>query len=185
MKVIINISARHVHLNKEVYDKLFDSDLTIKQELLQPNTFAANETVTIKTDKYTFNNVRIVGPLRDYNQVEISASDARLLGLNPPVRTSGDLAGAEEITMETSKASVVLPCTIIADRHLHMSKDFAELHHINNGDILKLDIPGIKHGVIDVHAKITSDGVLEAHLDTDDANAFLINKTAEGEINIS
>lgn len=182
MNVPINISARHIHLNKETYDMLFDDELTIKQELYQPGFFAANETVTIKTEKGEFQNVRIVGPLRNYNQVEISKSDARVLGINPPVRTSGDLNGAEVVIIETPKASIKLPVAIIADRHIHMSKEFAEAHNIKDRDVLNLEIPGIKHGIIDVHAKISDNALLEVHLDTDDANAFLLEKSSIGDI---
>lgn len=180
INVPINISARHVHLTKEVYEKLFDKDLTVYKELNQIGQFAANEKVTIKTDKGEFQNVRIVGPFRTYNQVEVSKSDARILGINPPVRTSGDLSNAEEITIKTDKAEVTLPCAIIADRHVHMNPKKAEELGVTNGEKLMLAVNGEKRGIIEVSAKISDDGYFEVHLDTDDANAFLISPSEEG-----
>lgn len=179
-EVKINISARHIHLTKEVYDMLFDHELTIKKELNQIGQFAANETVTIKTDKSEFNNVRIVGPLRSYNQVEISKSDARVLGINPPVRSSGDLNKASIVTIKTDKGEVTLPCCIIADRHVHLSPADAERLGLKDKELIQLQINGEKRGIIDIHTKVSDDGFFEVHLDTDDANAFLINPGDSG-----
>lgn len=173
-EVSINISARHVHLNHDTYDKLFDHELTVRNPLNQVGQFAANETVSIKTSKGVFENVRIIGPLRNYNQVEVSKSDARKLGINPPVRKSGDLKGAEAITIITAKSEVTDNCCIIADRHVHMNPDKAKALGVIDDEILKLHIGGVKPGIIDVKAKVSDDGYYEVHLDTDDANAFLI-----------
>lgn len=174
-KVSINISARHVHLTRDAHAKLFDHDLTVRNPLNQVGQFAANETVTIKTDKGVFENVRIIGPLRSYNQVEISMTDARKLGVRPPVRKSGHLDGAEVVTICTEKGEITEACCIIADRHVHMNPAKAQELGVVDDEVLKLSIPGDKSGVIDVHAKVSDDGYYEVHLDTDDANAFLIN----------
>ena len=179
-KVNIKISARHVHLNKEVYDKLFDHELTVDRELNQKGQFAANEKVTIETPNGVFENVRIVGPLRSYNQVEISKTDARKLKINPPVRESGNLDGASNITIKTEKGEVTLPCCIIANRHVHLSPDDAKRLGVGNGESLKLAIPTEKRGVVEVFAKVSDDGFFEVHLDTDDANAFLIEDNQIG-----
>jgi propanediol utilization protein len=179
-KVNINISARHIHLNRETYDKLFDNELTVLKPLNQIGQFAANECVTVETPKGKFENVRIVGPLRSYNQFEVSKSDARVLGLNPPVRESGNLEGAEVVTIKTLKGEVTIPCCIIANRHVHMNPEEANEMGIKNGESLKLAIPTEKKGVIEVFAKVSDDGFFEVHLDTDDANAFLINKDQVG-----
>lgn len=179
-KIKVQISNRHVHLTKETYEKLFDEPLTKKKELNQIGQFAANQTVDILTDKFEFNNVRIVGPFRSYDQVEISKNDARKLGINPPVRTSGDLKDSESIVIRTSKASVVLnEGCIIADRHVHFSVDDAKEYGVNDRDKLKLHIMGEKRGTIEVFAKVSNDGFFEVHLDTDDANAFLLNSNDE------
>ena len=173
-KVSINISARHLHLNAETYDKLFDNVLTVRNPLNQIGQFAANETVTIITEKGVLEHVRIIGPLRSYNQVEIAKSDARKLGINPPVRKSGDVADSAVVTIKTEKGEVTAACCIIADRHVHMNPDKARDLGIQDGEVLKLAISGEKSGVIDIHAKVSDDGYFEVHLDTDDANAFLI-----------
>ena len=179
-KVSINISARHVHLNEETFKKLFDKELTVRNSLNQIGQFAANETVTIKTDKGLFENVRIIGPLRSYNQVEISKSDARKLGINPPVRKSGNINGSEKVTIATNKGEVTLECCIIADRHVHLNTLDAKKLNIVDDEPLKLAISGVKSGIIDIKAKVSDDGFFEVHLDTDYANAFLINAGDEG-----
>ena len=176
VKIKIGISARHVHLNEETYQKLFDEPLTVRNKLNQIGQFAANETVSLKTEKGQMNNVRIIGPLRKYNQVEISKSDARIFGLNPPVRRSGDLEDSEEIEIIGPKGSVKVKAAIIANRHVHFSLEDAEKYHVQDGQKLSLVIDGIKKGVIEVEAKVSSDGFMEVHLDTDDANAFLLNQ---------
>ena len=175
-KLNVAISNRHVHLTKETYEKLFDEPLTKKRDLNQIGQFAANQTLDIINDDTIFENVRIVGPFRNYNQVEISKNDARKLKLNPPVRTSGDLENSETITLRTNKAIITLENScIIADRHVHFNTLEAEKYHVKNADKLKLHIMGEKRGTIEAFAKVSDDGYFEAHLDTDDANAFLLN----------
>ena len=99
MKTTVGISNRHVHLKQSDLDILFGQDLTVKNKINQPGQFAANELVTIKTDKAEISNVRVLGPVRGYTQIEISKTDAYKLGLNPPVRTSGDLENSEVVTL--------------------------------------------------------------------------------------
>lgn len=175
-KVKVQVSNRHVHLTEETYNKLFDEEITKKNDLHQIGQFAANQTVDILTDKFEFNNVRIVGPFRSYNQVEISNNDARKLGLKPPVRTSGDLKGSENITIRTPKATITLnESCIIADRHVHFNTNEADKYGVKDKDKLKIHILGEKRGTIEAFAKVSDDGFYELHLDTDDANAFLLN----------
>jgi len=119
----VAISNRHVHLTKETYTKLFNEPLTIKKPLNQIGEFASNQTVTLKSPKGIITNVRVLGPFRAYNQVEISRTDAYRLGLNPPVRTSGDLEDSETITLIGTKAELTLKNVCIqAERHIHMNK---------------------------------------------------------------
>ncbi len=178
-KVRVMISNRHVHLTKETYELLFDEELTIKKELNIKGQFAANQTVTIRNGEKVFENVRIVGPFRKYNQVEVSMHDARYLGLTPPVRRSGELEDALDITIETPKGSVVVKALIIADRHVHMSTEEASNLGFKDQEKVSLVIGGTKAGVLSAEMKISDDGVFEAHLDTDDANAFLLNSEDE------
>ena len=128
MKVSVGVSNRHVHLTEETYKELFDGiDLEIVKELTQPGQFASNLKLTIKTEKSSIENVRVLGPLRKYNQVEISKTDAFKLGLNPPVRDSGYLEGSSPITLEYNGKEVYLDkgC-IIPTRHIHINPDEVE-----------------------------------------------------------
>ena len=103
MKVRIGVSNRHVHLKEEDFKKLFgDVVLEKDKDLYQPNQFASIYKLTIKTLKNEIKNVRVLGPFRSYTQIEISKTDAYTLGLNPPIRTSGDLDGSEVVTLIVS-----------------------------------------------------------------------------------
>lgn len=172
--VSIGISNRHIHLTKETYELLFDQELTKKVSLNQIGQFAANECVKVVTSQGQIDNVRIVGPFRSYNQLEISASDARKLGLNPPIRRSGEASGAAIVTIETPKAKLEIDNCIIANRHVHMNPDKAKELGLVNHELISLKIDGEKSGIIDLEVTITDNGYFEVHLDTDDANAFLL-----------
>jgi len=183
IKLPIGISNRHVHLTKEVYEMLFSEELSLKKELNQPGEFASNQTVTIKSDKGVIENVRILGPFRSYNQVEVSKSDAYLLGINPPVRASGDLENSENITLIHNDKSVTLNnACIIANRHIHISKDKALELGLTNNQEVDVKIFGDKSALIKAYIKITDNGYFEMHIDRDDANAFLLNNNDEVEI---
>lgn len=179
----IAISNRHIHLTEETYNLLFDHHLTIKKELTQEGEYAASETLTIKNEDKEIENVRIVGPLRNYNQVEISKNDARKLGLNPPVRESGDIKGSEAITLVGPKGEVKLTegC-IISKRHIHMNNELAAKLSFKDKQKVKLIIENEKSGEIDAYIKITNNGIFEIHIDTDDANAFLLSNGDKVEI---
>lgn len=180
IKVSVGISNRHVHLTKEVYEQLFDEELKKDYDLHQIGEFASTSFVTLKTQKGTIENVRVIGPLREYNQVEISKSDAYLLGVNPPVRTSGDLSDSEDITLVNGDKEVYLKdACVIADRHLHMNPEKAESLGLKDKDKLQVKIDGEKSGIIDVFVKVTKTGYFELHLDRDDANAFLLSNGDE------
>ncbi len=172
----IAISNRHLHLTEEVYNCLFDEALTMKRPLNQIGEFAAIQTVTLKTEKAEIPNVRIVGPFRDYNQVEISRRDARMLGLNPPVRQSGDLEDSEAITIVGPKGEVTLEnACILAERHIHMNAQKAEELGLKNEEPVTLIINNDKSGTMEAFVKVTKNGFYEIHIDTDDANCFLLN----------
>ena len=99
MEVILGVSNKHVHLNEEDYKTLFgDEPLGVVKELVQPGQFSSDKKVAIKTEKRTLENIRVLGPLRSYTQVEVSKTDSISLGINPPMRNSGDLEGAAEVT---------------------------------------------------------------------------------------
>lgn len=180
MKVTVGVSNRHIHLKQEDLDILFGCELTKRNDLNQPNQFASNEVLTIKTDKDEIKNVRVLGPVRNYTQIEISKTDAYKLGINPPVRTSGDLENSEEITLIGPNGSIKTNGCIIADRHIHMTKTDKEKYNLSSA--VKVKIDGEKKGIIEVNIKTSDEAFFELHLDTDDANAFLLKNGDEVEI---
>ena len=177
MKVSVGISNRHVHLKKEDLEILFGTDysLTKVSNLNQPGQFKALETVTIKTDKAEIKNVRVLGPARNYTQVEISKTDAYKLGLNPPVRSSGDIKNSEKITIVGPNGSIKVDGCIIAQRHIHILKEQMKAYGLEGLEKVDVLVNGIKGGIIsNVYLKIADNSFFELHLDTDDANSHLL-----------
>ena len=186
MKVSIGVSNRHVHLNEEHLKLLFGNDFELekKNDLTQPGQYASTSVVTIQTDKSKIENVRVLGPIRPYTQVEISKTDAYKLGLHPPVRDSGDLKNSSPITIVGPKGVVKLEegC-IIPTRHIHILPNQVNMYNLENKDVVSVKINGEKGGIItNVHLKVSDDSYFELHLDTDDANAHLIKNGDIGEI---
>jgi len=175
--IIANVSNRHCHVSEKDLEILFGSGYKLGslRNLMQPGQFAANETVTIEGPKGKIENVRIIGPNRKQTQVEISRTDSFILGVKPPVRESGDLAGSAPITVIGTKGKLELKegC-IIAARHLHLTPSDAEKLAIKDKDIVKV-ICGIRKGretiFSDVICRVSSSYATECHLDTDEANA--------------
>ena len=185
MKVNIGVSARHVHVTKEDVKELFGEghELTKKVDLSQPGQFACEEQVTLKGPKGIFERVRILGPERSKTQVEVSKTDTFKLGINPPVRNSGDLDDAVEITIIGPKGEITRNAAIIAARHLHIDPKTAEELHLTNDDFVKVRVGGEKPGLLEhVYVRVSDKFVYEVHLDTDDANAFLIKQGYEAEL---
>lgn len=179
------VSARHIHLTKEDFEYLFgNTSLTKRNDLNQIGKFASNEKVNIITDKGRFDNVTIVGPLRNYTQLEISKTDAYKLGLNPPIRRSGDINESCAFTIEVNGKKLYKDCgCIIPDRHIHVNTKDVNKYGIKDGDAVSVKISGEKGGTLDnVCVKVSDDGYYELHIDVDDANAHLIKNGDEGEI---
>jgi len=185
MMVSIGVSNRHVHLTKKTYEKLFGTtQIENIKDLKQPGQYATNSFVTIKTDKDSIEKVRVLGPFRDYNQVEISKTDAYKLGLNPPVRESGDLKNSEAITIVGPNSEVYLEegC-IIANRHIHILPEQITEYKLNGKDTVMVKLNGEKGGILtNVSLKVSDKSYFELHLDTDDANAHLVKNGDIGEI---
>lgn len=174
--VPVSVSARHVHLQQEHVNQLFGEGYTLTKlkEISQPGQFACNEQVTIEGPKGKIEKVRILGPLRSQTQVEIARTDARKLGLNPPVRNSGNLAGSSPISIIGPKGKVVLQegC-IIADRHIHMTPKDAAQFGVRDKQKVSVLVDGEKAGIMgQVTIRIRENYALDMHIDTDDANAF-------------
>lgn len=178
MKVMIGVSNRHIHLTKEHLEILFgkDYELQVLKEIHQPGQFASVETVTLKTEKSEIPKVRILGPLREYSQVEISKTDAYQLGLNPPVRHSGDIQGSEAITIVGPKGILELKegC-ILANRHIHINPKQVELYGLQGKESVDVLVKGEKSCILkNVFIKVSNPAFYEMHIDMDDANANLI-----------
>ena len=186
LKVPVGISARHVHLTLEDFEVLFGkgAELDVAFNLSQKGQFASNQKVTIKTDAAEFANVRILGPLRKYTQIEISRTDAFKLKINPPVRDSGNVLGSAGITIVGPKGELKKEYgCILANRHIHLTADDLVKYNLDADKIYKVKVKGEKGGVLDdVHLKVDPSFTFELHIDTDDANAFLIENGQELEI---
>jgi len=177
--VPVSISARHLHLQEEHVELLFGKgyQLTRFKEISQPGQYACNEKVTLKGPKGLIENVRVLGPLRKLTQIEISRTDARKLGLTPPVRNSGNIASSAPITLVGPEGTINLAegC-IIADRHIHMTPQDALDFDVTNGQKVSVLVEGDKGGIMgQVTIRINERYALDMHIDTDDANAFNLN----------
>lgn len=180
-KIPVSISARHIHVNREALDILYGEgyELTVYRELSQPGQYASNEQLNLVGPKGMFSNVRILGPLRKDNQVEVSMTDARKLGIKPPVRSSGDIEGSAPVILIGPCGSVTLKegC-IIAERHIHMSPLDANYYGVQDNENVMVKVHNQKGGILDnVTVRVRDDFELDMHIDTDDANAFLIKNS--------
>jgi len=183
MKVSVGVSNRHVHLTREDLDTLFgiNYELNKKVDINQPHQFASMETVTIKTDKDIIENVRILGPIRSYTQVELSKTDAFKLGINPPLRDSGDLEDSEVVSIIGPKGIITKPCCIIARRHIHVTPSMKQ--EFDLPDVVSVKVDGQRGGIIsEVYVKVSDEAYYEMHIDTDEANAFYLKNNDEVEM---
>ncbi len=178
MDVVLGVSNRHVHLCERDLKILFGEnyELEIVKNLVQPGEFASNCFVTIKTEKSEIERVRVLGPVRSYTQVEISLTDAFKLGIKPPVRDSGDLAGSSAVTLIGPNGSIDLKegC-IIATRHIHITPDQMLEFGFDGMKSVNVELPGEKGGILyNVQLKVSPNYAFEMHIDTDDANAHMV-----------
>lgn len=172
----VSVSARHVHIARGMLDRLFGEGFVLSKlrDLGQPGEFASDQRVTIVgTSGRAIEGVRILGPLRPYTQVELSRTDALRLGIDPPVRRSGDLAGSAGLTLVGPSGSVELrEGAIRATRHIHMTERDAAERAVSDGDLVRVRFPGERALVLEnVLIRVGERAALELHLDTDDANA--------------
>jgi len=186
-KILVETSGRHVHLSQDHLEKLFGPgyQLSKLRDLSQPTEFAAKEQLIIKTDKNSFNNVRVVSPVRAQTQVEISQTDANFLGLTPPIRRSGDLAGSARCILIGPRGQVELEeGVIVGRRHIHLNPRSLSNFGLIDGQTVSVKINHPERGLVfnNVDLRIDEDFALAMHIDTDEANAAGIDKTAEGEI---
>ncbi len=186
-KFIVETSARHVHLSQEHLEILFgkDAKLTNKKDLSQPGQFACEERVTIVGPKKEMPNVSILGPVRPETQVEISATDARSIGIAAPIRESGDVAGSGACKIVGPAGEVeISQGVIIAKRHIHLTPETAAEMNVKDKDIVwvKLDTDGRKAVLGDVVVRVSEKYAPAMHIDTDESNAVSAFNGLEGEI---
>ncbi len=176
---LVEISARHVHVTKETLETLFGAgyELTPKKDLSQPGQFACEERVTVVGPKKELAGVSILGPCRPADQVEISLTDARSIGVKAPIRESGDVAGS-------APCKLVGPCgeveltegVIVAKRHIHMTPEDAEVLGVKDAEVVgvKIDTDGRSLIFGDTVVRVSPKYALAMHVDTDEANAAAI-----------
>ncbi len=185
-KIMVETSARHVHVTQETLEALFGkgAELTVKKMLSQPGQFASEQKVTIVGPKGEM-AASILGPCRKDNQVELSLTEARKLGLTPPVRESGDTAGTPGCKLVGPAGEVELECGVIAaKRHIHLTPETAAEIGVQDKQIVsvKVDTDGRSLIFGDVIIRVSSSYAPAMHIDTDECNAAGISGTVEGEI---
>ncbi len=184
---IVETSARHVHVTKEHLEILFGKgyELTKKKDLSQPGQFACSERVAVIGTKGQFPAVSILGPVRSATQVEISASDARTLGVSAPVRESGDIAGSAPCKLVGPNGEIeISEGVIIAKRHIHMTPADAEKFGVKDKDVVSVKIDSPDRSLVfgDTVVRVSDKFALAMHIDTDESNAVLAPAGATGTI---
>lgn len=184
--VPVHISNRHVHLCREHFEALFGTgnQLSCWKELAQPGHYASKETVTLIGPKGKLEKVRILGPLRDNTQIEISGTDQYTLGIFAPVRDSGNLEGTPGLTLRGPAGEITIPHGVIRPlRHIHASPEEAERLHLHQHDVVDVRLNGDRATVCEgVLVCINTPASLEMHIDTDEANAAGVASESIGEI---
>ena len=178
------MSARHVHLSEADMKALFGTDrMEVVRKLSQPGQFLSDCRVRLIGPKGMLDQVAVLGPARGATQVELSASDARHLGISAPVRLSGELADAAEVILQVDSAIIVRKAAIIAKRHLHMTPADAAAFGVSPGQIASVRVLGSRPLILeDVPIRISESAGLALHVDTDEANAAGLGKAGKCQI---
>lgn len=186
MKVMVETSARHIHVTKEVFEKLYGegATLTNKKDLSQPGQFACAEKVTVVGPKGEM-AMSILGPFRKETQVEVALTDARKLGINALVRESGDVSGTQGCKLIGPKGECEIECGVIAaKRHIHLTPKEADEFNLQDKQIVsvKIDTDGRSLIFGDVVVRVNENYAPAMHIDTDESNAAGIKGNVDGEI---
>ena len=185
--VLVETSARHAHISKEHLEILFGEgyELTKKKDLSQPGQYACEERIAVIGPKGQFPGVSILGPVRPATQVEISASDARSIGVQAVVRESGDIAGTPGCKIVGPKGEIEIENgVIVAKRHIHMTPDDAEKYGLQDKQVVEVKIPSDDRTLTfgDVVVRVHPNFALAMHIDTDESNAALCKPGTMGII---
>ncbi len=186
-QILIETSARHVHVTQETLEVLFGAGatLTVKKELSQPGQFASEQKVQVVGPKGAI-NCSILGPCRKDNQVELSFTDARTIGVSAPIRESGDVAGSAACKLVGPAGEVELTeGVIVAKRHIHMTKADAQEFGVENGQIVDVKVvneTGRKLVFCDTVVRVSDSYALAMHIDTDECNAGCLAGVIYGEL---
>lgn len=177
VKIPIETSARHIHISREDFEKLFGegAELHFVKELSRPGQFLCEERITVKGPKGTFENMALLGPFRKDSQVELSLTDTRKLGLPGVIRQSGDIAGTPGCILAGPKGEIEIPRgVIVAKRHIHMTPEEALALKVRDNDEVFVLTKSYGRALIyaDVVVRVHWDFRLAMHVDTDEANAF-------------
>ena len=186
-EVLVEVSARHVHVSREALDTLFGKgfELSFKKALSQPGQFATNERVQVIGEKGSFPAVSILGPIRPETQVELSATDARSIGVKAPVRESGDLEGTGGCKIVGPAGEIEIDHgVIVAKRHIHMTPADAAEFGVEDKQIVSVKIDSPERSLIfgDVIVRVSEKYALALHIDTDESNAVLAPAGTMGEV---
>ena len=186
-KVLVETSARHIHVSREALDILFGEgyELTPKKDLSQPGQFACEERVTVVGPKKELAGVSILGPVRPKTQVELSLTDARSIGISAPVRESGDVKGSAGCKLVGPKGEVELTEGVIAaKRHIHMTPEDAEAFGVKDTQVVKVEVESNGRSLIfgDVIVRVSPKYALAMHIDTDESNAAGMAPGTMGEV---
>ena len=176
--VLVETSARHAHISKEHLEILFGEgyELTKKKDLSQPGQYACEERIAVIGPKGQFPGVSILGPVRPATQVEISASDARSIGVQAVVRESGDIAGTPGCKIVGPKGEIEIENgVIVAKRHIHMTPDDAEKYGLSDKQVVEVKVASADRTLTfgDVVVRVHPNFALAMHIDTDESNAAL------------
>ncbi|MCG8483167.1 MAG: phosphate propanoyltransferase [Clostridia bacterium] len=184
--VEIEASGRHVHLSREAVEALFGEgyQLTKGKDLSQPGQYACKERVSLIGPKGTIHNVVILGPEREHSQIEVSKTDAKLLGINVPVRESGKVEGTPGITMTANGKTLELNSGVmVAERHLHMKPEDADKLSLNDGDRVNIEVDTERPMVFrNVKVRVADKADTYMHIDYDEANACGLSEKTYGMI---
>lgn len=186
-KVLVETSARHVHVTREALNILFGEgyELTVKKMLSQPGQYASAERIDVVGPKKTLTGVSILGPVRPETQVELSLTDARSIGIAAPVRESGQIAGSGACKLVGPKGEVeISEGVIVAKRHIHMTKADAAEFGVQDKQIVSVKVDSADRSLIfgDVVVRVSDSYALAMHIDTDESNAAGMAPGTMGEV---